>query len=1553
MTESNTISITDETKSITIMKKGDYTVHILVEEVQGLEQKVIDKLPKPTVKITCFNESKRTSAVKSGCISYTYEEHFYFQKSNLSAKQLDCSKILIEVYDSSNSKNRKDYFGIYEFDLQYIYSMKNHCLKNNWLALANPESDDLSKVRGYLKVSISVLNDLDPRVELKINDKNKDISFPTQIKKKYKLLSFYIIRAEKLPEMNTSENEKNVNRNCEPIVEIQYMGFTSKTKISKNINDRADFNQILNIPVDIPSPTQKIILQVKDAVDSVGKKTQTIGSYEIELKEIIGEENLYENYKFIDIYGASKNEKGKINDLMNNNPLIASRWNGRLLLKVLCKDIDRPERNIIDIDQDEINYANKLGRDNLWSLKTKLYNAYYLPSKYNSYSLKITCQDNYMLYTEQKTVKQCIEFKTVKNMEILSFAKDKDDLPDIFFYLLNPKGKPVCFQRIPAGSFQLNDQIMIIKLFPEPCYKDIDSNVESGILKAKIVLYNNSEKNKVDLSKFVDGDTDSEDQIEDLEALAKMEYIGIGQKLKPAYSVVVVVYMSRYLESGDSSGTNDPLVKIQCGESVRETSIQYNKLNGVWNEKLIFDCVELNLNKNSTWPVLLTKVYDHDTLSYNDLLGYSYVWLCDSDVKINDTSLADPKWHQLYLPKSNSPQGELLLSFYIFDNDHQSMIGQIQTIPETTPYTFEINILGLRDLKPFSMLPIKKAYINFEMDSLNISGDESESLPSKQTQPKNKGSNPTINDALKFDVNLPKDLKFMPQLQCRIFDYIFSGTIKPNLGCFILNISRLVRKTNLQIYQDLAKSRTDAAKFLKTGSIANDLGAIGKLDKIMQKQQNELSKSDSANLIDIDNKEDEDKKDKDDLIINTSKNREIDETVADLKNEDIETSHRVNLIEDDEKKIDFENEENLNKSENYVILPEYKSYKIPGKKNIKEEFKVEDESKAPPSDYYFPIGYIPKPSDNKEYDKNCILVNKDLTKPNNIMKHYRRIYHTGLEEDRDLNLRSPFTTCMVRRTNTLDKSDANNLFSSLGDGDNKIIKSYKPEDENKSYEERQRLKRKTNDNWRTKRLRGRKTEESEKEKNKNKDEVIPRNFRFSEFGKFKGVIRVTEKEKMDEYKKAIEGFRSQDSGVINQLKNFEKYEKLTKSILVKHEVIIRVYVLEFNDLPSKDLTSESDPYIKIYLGETKYFDEQKNYLNNTNNGKWYKYYDIISEFPGDSTLKIEVWDYDPIFRDEMIGATQIDLEDRYFNNNWLEMKYKPIETRLLFHPDLTRQQGNITLWVEIFDKKDRLNMEAWQISPEPKTTIEMRLIVWETEDMELRDDEGTSDVFVSAYVDPNQAQSTDVHYRCQNGTASFNWRMVYKLELPSRYNKLVLHAYDKDIFSKDDYITGAELDISDMIKIPKNLDVPLVFNTDYVNDVGEFEKNKYKSIEFLSKMSDPDQTKFWIQCYRNNTKSGRILCSLEFLPLWKADNNPVGKGRSDPNEAPYLPPPFGRFEWSLNPFKMLNQCVGPKVRRKLYMTLCIICCTIYLIFLLPYMIYHLSGQLFNPFNYMK
>jgi hypothetical protein len=45
--------------------------------------------------------------------------------------------------------------------------------------------------------------------------------------------------------------------------------------------------------------------------------------------------------------------------------------------------------------------------------------------------------------------------------------------------------------------------------------------------------------------------------------------------------------------------------------------------------------------------------------------------------------------------------------------------------------------------------------------------------------------------------------------------------------------------------------------------------------------------------------------------------------------------------------------------------------------------------------------------------------------------------------------------------------------------------------------------------------------------------------------------------------------------------------------------------------------------------------------------------------------------------------------------------------------------------------------------------------------------------------------------------------------------------------------------------------------------------------------------------------------SLEILPKWKADICKVGKGRDEPNVNPYLPPPVGRFQFTLNPISLM------------------------------------------------
>ena len=52
-------------------------------------------------------------------------------------------------------------------------------------------------------------------------------------------------------------------------------------------------------------------------------------------------------------------------------------------------------------------------------------------------------------------------------------------------------------------------------------------------------------------------------------------------------------------------------------------------------------------------------------------------------------------------------------------------------------------------------------------------------------------------------------------------------------------------------------------------------------------------------------------------------------------------------------------------------------------------------------------------------------------------------------------------------------------------------------------------------------------------------------------------------------------------------------------------------------------------------------------------------------------------------------------------------------------------------------------------------------------------------------------------------------------------------------------------------------------------------------------------------------KEIKLRIDLRILPMSLAKTKPLGAARENPNMEPHLPPPIGRIEFSLNPFKML------------------------------------------------
>lgn len=94
----------------------------------------------------------------------------------------------------------------------------------------------------------------------------------------------------------------------------------------------------------------------------------------------------------------------------------------------------------------------------------------------------------------------------------------------------------------------------------------------------------------------------------------------------------------------------------------------------------------------------------------------------------------------------------------------------------------------------------------------------------------------------------------------------------------------------------------------------------------------------------------------------------------------------------------------------------------------------------------------------------------------------------------------------------------------------------------------------------------------------------------------------------------------------------------------------------------------------------------------------------------------------------------------------------------------------------------------------------MRLVVWGTKDVIAKDWEGTSDVFIRAFFDTKDAKETDCHYRCNNGKASFNYRLLFNLKAPTDNYNLSLQAWDRDFFASNDLIGDTTISLKPMFE---------------------------------------------------------------------------------------------------------------------------------------------------------
>ncbi|KAH8094261.1 hypothetical protein JL720_4254 [Aureococcus anophagefferens] len=401
---------------------------------------------------------------------------------------------------------------------------------------------------------------------------------------------------------------------------------------------------------------------------------------------------------------------------------------------------------------------------------------------------------------------------------------------------------------------------------------------------------------------------------------------------------------------------------------------------------------------------------------------------------------------------------------------------------------------------------------------------------------------------------------------------------------------------------------------------------------------------------------------------------------------------------------------------------------------------------------------------------------------------------------------------------------------------------------------------------------------------------------------------------------------------------------------------VRVYVIRGVNLQPAEGVS-ADPYLRVKLG-SEVDDRSKTHRRGRQD--WNRFYPIH----------------------ELLGETKIDLEDRWFHREWQSLDekkegttnpLKPIEVRGLRTDTNPVAQGQVHMWLEIRPEHETRREPAVHLEGPEKMKFEVRVICWKSKDVPFE----MGDYFAEFWIGQSRKQKTDVHWRCRNGKASWNWRVKIPVELPldsPEMGRLNIQLWDQDIIKWNDVIGECQVDLyrwflkayhekrsvnakeekpeGDEAEKEEGEEKPLLDEAKKKEDKDEKEDDDkddgpkpvdagdkdaayfVKQFKDFIGLGEIDDTAQWIKMTINDRKRKRLLTrgslaiTIEILPEDEAGDRPAGHGRTEPNANPYLPPTTGRMSFSYNPLAICSALLGPKLA---FQIICCLCCILILV----------------------
>ncbi|XP_069742584.1 otoferlin isoform X4 [Narcine bancroftii] len=273
-----------------------------------------------------------------------------------------------------------------------------------------------------------------------------------------------------------------------------------------------------------------------------------------------------------------------------------------------------------------------------------------------------------------------------------------------------------------------------------------------------------------------------------------------------------------------------------------------------------------------------------------------------------------------------------------------------------------------------------------------------------------------------------------------------------------------------------------------------------------------------------------------------------------------------------------------------------------------------------------------------------------------------------------------------------------------------------------------------------------------------------------------------------------------------------------------------------------------------------------------------------------------------------------------------------VETRPLLNPEKPGiEQGRIELFVDMFPKDQPAPGAAIDISPRKPKKYELRVIVWNTDEVILEDDdyftgEKSSDIFVRGWLKGQQEdkQDTDVHYHSLTGEGNFNWRFIFPFDYLMAEEKIVmskkesmfswdeteykiparltLQVWDADHFSADDFLGAIELDLNRFTrgaKTAKLCTIEMATDESSFPMVSIFKQKRVKGWWPFVARNENDEMEL----------TGKVEAELHLLTAEEAEKSPAGLARNEPEPLEKPNRPDTSFIWFLNPLKSIKYLI--------------------------------------------